>query len=71
MEISARDCHCTPVESSHADPDLLDLQRRAAAQGLNIRLPTAGPDWELPEPVEVEGELASEALIRLRRANRP
>lgn len=52
------------------DADLLDLQRQAASQGLNIMLPTAGPNWRLPDLIEVEGELPSEALIRLRRANR-
>ena len=53
------------------DPELLEIQRRAAEHGLHLRLPTAGPGWELPDLIEVEGELPSEALIRLRRANRP
>jgi hypothetical protein len=53
------------------DTDLLELQRCAAEQGLGIVLPTAGPDWELPDLIEVEGELPSEALVRMRRANRP
>lgn len=58
-----------PLEPRH-DADLLELQRRGARQGLGIVLPTAGPDWELPELIKVEGELPSEALVRLRRANR-
>jgi hypothetical protein len=61
---------CAPPEPRY-DEDLLELQRRGARQGLGIVLPTAGPEWELPDLIEVEGELASEALIRLRRANRP
>lgn len=37
--------------------------------GFVAKLPNAGPDWELPEMFEVEGETASQALIRMRRAN--
>ena len=50
-------------------PDLLALQRRTAAHGLNIRLPSLNPDWELPEPVDLGGISVSEMVVRLRRGN--
>ncbi|MBB4638175.1 hypothetical protein [Longimicrobium terrae] len=51
-------------------PDDVAFQRCMAERGVTIRIPNPAPDWELPEPIHVEGELASEALIRLRRATR-
>lgn len=38
--------------------------------GFVVKLPNDGPDWQMPEMIEVEGELPSQALIRMRRANR-
>lgn len=71
MSLPARKHLSTALPEPRHDADLLELQRRGAMQGLGIVLPTAGPGWELPDLVEVEGELPSEALVRLRRANRP
>jgi hypothetical protein len=51
-------------------PEWLQFQREMAERGLTVKLPTVNPDWTLPEPIEVEGELASQAVIRLRRTAR-
>ena len=51
-------------------PEWLQLQRDMAKRGLTVKLPTVHPNWTLPEPIEVEGELASAAVIRLRRTAR-
>lgn len=59
-----------PTAPPHPDPELLAMRRRLAKQGVHLQLPTAGPDWQLPDMIEVDGELPSEAMIRLRRANR-
>lgn len=64
------------VSTPHSDhdprpqhaPDLLELQRRAAEQGLHLRLPSLNPNWELPEPVDLGGISVSEMIVRLRRA---
>lgn len=59
--------------SSRTDPpiasvpeDLLIFRARMNAHGIEVRLPTAGPDYRLPEPFEVQGEPLSETVIRLR-----
>lgn len=57
-------CHCMPEilpEHEHLRP-LIEA-------GFVAKLPNDGPDWKLPEVIEVEGELPSQALIRMRRAN--
>ena len=46
----------------------VDLRDRLAAKGVHIQIPRIGAQWELPEPIEVEGETASEILIRWRHA---
>jgi hypothetical protein len=48
--------------------DLIELRERMAADGIHIRIPRLGAKWKLPEPIEVEGETASEILIRWRHA---
>jgi hypothetical protein len=58
---------------------VLSLQARSAArirgspqddrERLHRKLPNDGPDWQMPEMIGVEGELPSQALIRMRRAN--
>jgi hypothetical protein len=46
--------------------DLLIFRARMEDCGVKVRLPTAGPDYRLPEPITVEGEPLSETVIRLR-----
>jgi hypothetical protein len=46
--------------------DILVFRARMEAAGIRVRLPNAGPDYKLPEPVTVEGEPLSETVIRLR-----
>ena len=69
--MTSKPANSTPAAHRHPDPELRAMQRRLARHGVHLQLPTAGPDWQLPDMIEVEGELPSEALIRLRRANRP
>ena len=57
----------TPPEPEH-DQYWVDLRDRLAADGVRIRIPRRGATWDLPEPIEVEGETASEILIRWRHA---
>ena len=49
--------------------DLLIFRARMEAAGIRVRLPNAGPDYPLPEPVTVEGEPLSHTVIRLRDGN--
>ena len=46
--------------------DLLIFRARMEAAGIMVRLPTAGPDYQLPQPITVEGEPLSETVIQLR-----
>ena len=46
--------------------DLAVFQQRMADCGIKVRLPTAGADYQLPEPIHIEGEGLSETVIRLR-----
>ncbi|HEY0152192.1 MAG TPA: hypothetical protein VGB92_09355 [Longimicrobium sp.] len=48
--------------------DLIELRDRMAADGIHIRIPRKGARVPLPEPIVVEGETASEILIRWRHA---
>lgn len=57
-----------PIPPSIHAPDLIAFQRRAAEQGWMVRLPAHEPDWELPEPVELDGESLGDMVVRLRRA---
>lgn len=61
-----------PLEDKPDEPeyaqDLIELRDRLAAEGVHIQIPRLGAKWELPEPIEVEGETASEILIRWRHA---
>ena len=69
--MSRKQVHSTPdAVKPEPHPDDVAFQRYMAERGVTIRIPNPAPDWELPELLHVEGELASEALIRLRRANR-
>jgi hypothetical protein len=64
----------TPPEQPEALPepeyaqDLIELRDRMAADGVHIQIPRLGAKLNLPEPIEVEGETASEILIRWRHA---
>jgi hypothetical protein len=46
--------------------DLLIFRGRMSDNGISVRLPTAGPDYALPEPIQVDGEPLSETVKRLR-----
>jgi hypothetical protein len=54
-----------PPEPEYA-PDLIRLRDRLAADGVEIQIPRIGARLKLPEPVEVDGETASEIIIRWR-----
>jgi hypothetical protein len=56
-----------PAEPEYAQ-DLIELRDRMAADGIHIQIPRIGAKVKLPEPIEVEGETASEILIRWRHA---
>lgn len=58
-----------PNRVTEVPPEHGDLRPLIEA-GYVAKLPNDGPDWQLPEMIEVEGESASQALIRMRRANR-
>jgi hypothetical protein len=61
-----------PPDDARDEPeyaqDLIDLRDRMAADGVHIRIPRKGARVPLPEPIELEGETASEILIRWRHA---
>ncbi|HEX8211403.1 MAG TPA: hypothetical protein VF584_14620 [Longimicrobium sp.] len=64
-----------PPEPSDGKPDqpeyaqdLIELRDRMAADGVHIQIPRIGAKVKLPEPIEVEGETASQILIRWRHA---
>jgi hypothetical protein len=48
-------------------PDLLAFQRRAEEKGWMVQLPSPEPDWELPEPVDLDGGSLGDMVVRLRR----
>ena len=54
-----------PAEPEYA-PDLIRLRDRLAADGIHIRIPRIGARVDLSDPIEVDGETASEILIRWR-----
>jgi hypothetical protein len=57
-----------PDDEPEYAQDLIELRDRLAADGVHIRIPRKGAKVPLPEPIEVEGETASEILIRWRHA---
>lgn len=56
-----------PAEPEYA-PDLVALRDRLAEDGVTLTIPRlgSGAKWELPEPIEVDGENASDIIIRWR-----
>ena len=48
-------------------PELLEFGRRMAERGVLVQLPTSGADWELPEPLPIDADEASRAVVELRR----
>jgi hypothetical protein len=62
----------TPNPDPNEEPEYeqywIELRDRMAADGVHIQIPRRNARWELPEPIEVEGETASEILIRWRHA---
>lgn len=49
-------------------PELLEMKRRAEELGIEIRLPTAGPDWQLPEPLPIPADVVSKIVVQQRRS---
>jgi len=47
-------------------PDLVALRDRLAADGVTLLIPRLGAKCNLPEPIEVDGENASDIIIRWR-----
>ena len=66
MSRPARKLPLEPDAPQHP-PELLEFQRRMAEQGVHVRLSSAGPDRELPEPIDLGGVSLGEMVIRLRR----
>jgi hypothetical protein len=56
----------TPQRTDGVPEDLAVFQQRMADCGIKVRLPTAGADYPLPEPIHIEGESLSETVIRQR-----
>lgn len=57
-----------PEGEPEYDPYWVELRDRLAEDGVTLRIPRKGAKLNLPEPIEVEGETASEILIRWRHA---
>jgi hypothetical protein len=60
--------YCQTWESmdlSEYDDDLIELKRRAEANGHYLQIPKRGPGPELPEPIDF-GESLSDIVIRQR-----
>lgn len=66
MSRPARKLPIDAAAPQHA-PDLLEFQRRMEEQGVQVRLPSLNPNWELPEPIDLGGASLSEMVVRLRR----
>jgi len=50
------------------EPDLVKLRDRLAQDGVMSQIPRKGAKLNLPAPIQVEGEAASEIIIRRRHA---
>lgn len=48
---------------------LREYYDRLTAAGIAVTLPTAGPDFELPEPVELDGTPLSAIICELREGS--
>lgn len=57
-----------PIGAPEYDPYWVELRDRLAQNGVTIRIPRKGAKLDLPEPIQPEGETASEILIRWRHA---
>lgn len=57
-----------PEDGAEYDQHWVELRDRLAKDGITLHIPRKGAKFNLPEPIEVEGETASEILIRWRHA---
>lgn len=53
-------------KTTGAPEDLLIFRARMDECGVGVRLPTTGAGYQLPEPIEVQGEPLSDTVIHLR-----
>lgn len=58
----------TDTPDRQHSPELLAMKRRAEEMGIEIRLPTAGPDWQLPEPLPIPADVVSRIVVQQRRS---
>jgi hypothetical protein len=49
-------------------PELLAMKRRAEEMGIELRLPTANPNWEPPEPLPIPADVVSRIVVQQRRS---
>lgn len=50
--------------------ELLEFQRRMAERGILVQLPAPGAEWKLPEPLPIDADEASRAVVELRRVGK-
>ena len=53
------------MDLSEYDEDLIEMKRRAEADGVHVWIPKRGPTIELPDPIDF-GESLSDIVIRNR-----
>lgn len=55
-----------PPRTDGVPEDLAVFQRRMWDCGIHVRLPDAGSNFRMPDPIHIEGESLSDTVIRLR-----
>lgn len=57
------------MDLSQYDEDLIELKRRAEADGIHVQIPRRDAVWREPTPLHIEGEQLSDVIIRLRHGD--
>jgi len=57
------------MDLSEYDDDLVEMKRRAEADGVYVRIPKRGAVWKEPTPLRLNGVLLSDVIIDLRHGS--
>jgi hypothetical protein len=58
------------MDLSEYDDDLIEMKRRAEADGVYVQIPKRAAVWKEPTPLQLNGLLLSEVIVQLRHGSR-
>jgi hypothetical protein len=57
------------MDLSEYDGDLIEMKRRAEADGVYVQIPKRGAVWKEPTPLRLNGVSLSDVIVQLRHGS--